>query len=1180
MLPYLHMLGQASTTGVLALESLGGALQRLTPKQLANIIATNNQTLGVKALTTAQITEALTIAGIDDATSKETLAILANIAALEGQDAATKKNIASHIEFNAVMSGLKKTLLAHPLLLTFAGIAVAIGIATWAYKKFVDTAEKHVKAFEELKGEYDSVTTELTSLESELTSVRDRIKELNDFAKAGQLTPDQEVELKQLKATNEELERKLAVQKELAEITEKQLEQEAYQAIVLTKYTREGNMSGKFTSDVGLYPTSQFYQGTTTEVISGAEKIRDLIGDLEDLNKQREELGYKLKSKEISEDDYKKSLADIETSYTSIEGELGNVVAEQQALADGIKSTSGAAYEEKKAIEDAIDAFMLFTADTTFEKLELMLDDAPSRIATAGDAMRQLAEEMDNTFGDGNVDLKIEPVFAVRDDGTVATNDFITSVIGDEDAEYAIHFTPVWNGEALDDDYVKSYLGNLLDQADSLDELLELDQKARGLILGVHENSATASQEEFVKAENEWRDGLQSMQTEYNSLVEALQNDGAFMAFAKKAVEQGIIADTTAASLLELANILHVLQHSVGGAAGSISRISFTNVETSAGSAVKAIKDAQKDMTEGNYLTADSVKALEEAGLDEYLVEVADGHKLAQGALEDYLKVQRSQYLSAVNDALNAAAKLVDAETLKASGYNTTTMSIEQQVHAMHELAQAELAVLGSDIMANSGLAGSEAHRYLGNNAAYLAAVQKVVNLRKSLDNLNTFDSSIDTILRDYDSSSSKSSDPWKEQFEAEYNAWKHMLDMEQITLKEFYDWLDGTDGYKKYFANQKKYLDEFRKYEKEVLEGRRKQYEDDLSDLDYEADILGYTEGNEEKIVDIYRQKQELLRDLIAMQEAYLLSLGATNEEIAKNDIIQDYTKQWYQLEKEILSVEKEVHEEKRDYINDLIDLTKDMIKQEQEDMIDALEDQKDFYKEIIELRKELLDLAERERSYNEEVAEKTKEISKLQSRIETLRLDDSRAAALERAELEQELAELQKELADTQREHSIESTEDALDKELEDFEAQQDAKIKEIEDFLDDNEKLHKEALNRLEGFNQSFYSNLERYAKKYTDTTSAELTKMWDEAKKAAEEYGTLAGAYNHYSNDFDGTVGDFNASADTNSKARSIVARMRANSINWQFDVCLVDYYVDRILHPIRLNFSRARHAISI
>ena len=394
-------------------------------------------------------------------------------------------------------------------------------------------------------------------------------------------------------------------------------------------------------------------------------------------------------------------------------------------------------------------------------------------------------------------------------------------------------------------------------------------------------------------------------------------------------------------------------------------------------------------------------------------------------------------------------------------------------------------------------------------------------------------------------SSSSKSSgdalskeiEKTKNAFQEVYNEKKHLVDMDKMTLEDFYAWLNGENGYKKYFSDLTKYADEYRKYEKEVFDGLRQIHEDYIEDLGFEIDMLERQDGAETQVIAKLREKQAAYRQLLLDTEAYLRAAGMSEEQIARNDLVQEYTKAMYSVEDSIRDVEERLYEDSRDKINDLIDLTEDMVKQEKEDMIDALEAQKDAYSNLISQRKELLQLAQREKSYADEVADKNKEIQKLQSRIEDLSLDDSRTAAIEKAKLQEELATLQKELADKQNDHYVETTEDALDKELKEFESTQDKKIDAIQAFLKDNEALNRESLKRLDNMNQELFNNLERYAMKYTDTTREELVGMWNEAARAAEKYGSVTNAKEVFSD------------SDSSTAVQSILQQMKANGNKW-------------------------------
>lgn len=373
-----------------------------------------------------------------------------------------------------------------------------------------------------------------------------------------------------------------------------------------------------------------------------------------------------------------------------------------------------------------------------------------------------------------------------------------------------------------------------------------------------------------------------------------------------------------------------------------------------------------------------------------------------------------------------------------------------------------------------------------------------------------------------------------KNAFQAEYDAWKHKLDMERITLEEFYAWLDGEDGYKSYFADQSKFADEWRKYEKEVFDGVRQVHEEYLDVLDHEIAVLKRQEDSENAVIEKYADKRTEIRKLKDALEDYLRAEGATDAEIISNEQYRTYINMLHTIEDEIESVQNEAFEETQSHINDLIDLTEDYIRQLKKNEIEALEDAKSQYAEMVNLQKELISGARSEEKYEREKSEKLREIQKLQERIAALDLaQGDRAAALEKAELMEELSELQLSLDDLMAEHYINSAEKALDDELKMFEDKQDAKIDSIQEFLDDNKAVNQVAIEKLDDMNAKLFDSLLDYALTYTDTTRSEMLAMWDEVTKAAEKYGSVTNASKVYEE------------SDASNEVQAQLERMRRN-----------------------------------
>lgn len=167
------------------------------------------------------------------------------------------------------------------------------------------------------------------------------------------------------------------------------------------------------------------------------------------------------------------------------------------------------------------------------------------------------------------------------------------------------------------------------------------------------------------------------------------------------------------------------------------------------------------------------------------------------------------------------------------------------------------------------------------------------------------------------------------------------------------------------------------------------------------------------------------------------------------------------------------------KDAVQQLFDLVQEMVKWELDQQVDALEQEKTAYGEIIDQQKEKLKNLKSEQDYQKKISDKLKEMAKLQNRINTLSLDDSRDAQAERTKLLEELNSLQEDLYESQRDEAIERQEEALDQQLADYNDTKDKEIKALKETLDSTQELYDATLNRVQSAWDSgwdeFYSGL---------------------------------------------------------------------------------------------------------
>lgn len=1127
----------------ISLNKLAGAFSNLTPKQILNVVSTSQ-------LSEKQLKLILTYTNLTEEQQKEIVTLAATKKSTDAQTASTVVATTVTGGFKKTLQGLWATMLANPIttIITIATIAIPIIIKLhdWISK----AAERHKEAMKEFQQQNEQAVSEINSINTELDSVKTKLEELDELARTGRITPDQEQERKDLQATREDLERQLDVQRELAELSKTKAEQAAIDTYRTTKYT----VTQEVVSYEGAVINEESYY-------SGVDRLNDLVDAMQRVKAQQEELKKTRDDDKISAADYTAQMATLRKEYDKYNEEASSVAGDQLEIANTIYSTSGANYELKQSILSAIDAWRMLGA-TAQEKLDLIKKSAPDAMRSVAQQLVSMANEM-GEFQEGNVDLTIRPEVEIDGGYETVLSTWWSSTLGD-DNEYAIHMTPILSdGNVLTDDELAAYFNQLIDGAVSRNDVLEKDSVAnggKGLILAVKPRLDGQSDEQFLNTNNAWGVLLHNQQARYYDMIRELRDDSGMQEWIDDAVDAGIIADDSAGSIYTLAQAIADADNAAGSAdsIGAFSEHlkSFNGVSESLEKyykALQSLKDLDRDAIPIDLMAEIMKLCPEAAGM---IHNVADAQQALTDKIETQKSVAETTYSKMIlsnqdwlQNTINASATLQNS---LAKYYGTDLDNFRKLAGTKWEIEKAlvsDLATLWSKYE-NRTLDSLEKQLYYLNyqspepNLEQIRELQAVIDMRKALagqlSDLVTFKpSSVKT------SSSSKSSDDalkkeiekTKNAFQEVYNEKKHLVDMEQKDLEWFYAWLNGENGYKKYFSDLTKYADEYRKYEKEVFDGLRQIHEDYIEDLGFEIDMLERQDGAETQVIAKLREKQAAYRQLLLDTEAYLRAAGMSEDQIARNDLVQEYTKAMYAVEDSIREVEERLYEDSRDKINDLIDLTEDMVKQEKEDMIDALEAQKDAYSNLISQRKELLQLAQREKSYADEVADKNKEIQKLQSRIEDLSLDDSRTAAIEKAKLQEELATLQKELADKQNDHYVETTEDALDKELKEFESTQDKKIDAIQAFLKDNEALNREALKRLDNMNQELFNNLERYAMKYTDTTREELVGMWNEAARAAEKYGSVTNAKEVFSD------------SDSSTAVQSILQQMKANGNKW-------------------------------
>lgn len=118
----------------------------------------------------------------------------------------------------------------------------------------------------------------------------------------------------------------------------------------------------------------------------------------------------------------------------------------------------------------------------------------------------------------------------------------------------------------------------------------------------------------------------------------------------------------------------------------------------------------------------------------------------------------------------------------------------------------------------------------------------------------------------------------------------------------------------------------------------------------------------------------------------------------------------------------------------------------------------------------------------------------------------DNSASAIAKRKQLEAELAEANAELEETYYDRSVDQKQEALDKELEDFQNEKDAEIEKWEEYLDNVEQVVADSLLTVQNNASTVYDTLNAKADEYNLTLSNAILTPWKDGALAVSDYQT--------------------------------------------------------------------------
>ena len=377
--------------------------------------------------------------------------------------------------------------------------------------------------------------------------------------------------------------------------------------------------------------------------------------------------------------------------------------------------------------------------------------------------------------------------------------------------------------------------------------------------------------------------------------------------------------------------------------------------------AQKTITDAYNEQTKYGQLAADTIQSLIDAGYAEALV-VNDetGAVTLNTSAVEMLNNQKKVSL------------LLDAQKQKSE----LTKQLDDE--------KSKIDSLTSSLMTNNE---EKKKSYV---ADLLAAQANKEQIESQIAMYDALMSSLDAP----DFGTENKEDPATvKQFKKDNKEKKHLLEMEQITEQDYYDWLDSES--QRVYGNLADYQDELWKHEEEVYNWRQEQEQklfdkkiDNLEKLaDKALDNYKDGDGNELTVTASFDYARDQINKAITETQARIDGIrngtisGDTDDIEALiddldslNDKLVDINKKEIESEKDYISELKDDYSDMMDERIDKVNELSDKIEDSYDKQIDALEKIKDTEDRIKKIKDAQLEVKEKEKALDDAKREDAK--------------------------------------------------------------------------------------------------------------------------------------------------------------------------------------------------------------
>lgn len=169
-----------------------------------------------------------------------------------------------------------------------------------------------------------------------------------------------------------------------------------------------------------------------------------------------------------------------------------------------------------------------------------------------------------------------------------------------------------------------------------------------------------------------------------------------------------------------------------------------------------------------------------------------------------------------------------------------------------------------------------------------------------------------------------------------------------------------------------------------------------------------------------------------------------------------------------------------------------------------DGMQKEIDAYSELIDKKKEELSLQKEAHDFSKQVAEQQKNIADIEKRLAVIAGDNSASAIAQKKKLQAELAQAKEELEELYYNHSVEKQQDALDKQLEDYQNNKQDEMDALDESLKNEDQIIQDSYATIAANTESLAQNLTDIADRYGISLSDSVTKPWLDGANAIGTY----------------------------------------------------------------------------